>query len=240
MPEPERRSHPDPRPRRRWSARGVPTGRREPCAVLRGVRQRVPAARSAWRRADRIPGSPGGLSLRSESSNSPAECVARVKVFRGLDVIAAEYKATDQVPIEARKFTGWDQFTLWFAAASLPAAWLYGGYMTGASGPPGAFALLFPPSATTFIPSALSASTAGHRAIRYLNWASTVALVGLGAYASYIVLKDFDFGQLWAWRPTRPLSFTFTAGALGNGFTYTLTLPLLLDLLIAYNWTWEF
>src|SRR5438309_1771311 len=83
-------------------------------------------------------------------------------------------------------------------------------------------------------------ATAGHRAIRYLNWASTVALVGLGAYASYIVLKDFDFGQLWAWRPTQLLSFTFTAGALGNGFTYTLTLPLLLDLLIAYNWTWEF
>src|SRR5438094_42786 len=329
MPEPERRSHPDPRPRRRWSARGVPTGRREPCAVLRGVRQRVPAARSAWRRADRIPGSPGGLSLRSESSNSPAGCVAIVKVFRGLDVIAAEYKATDQVPTEARKFTGWDQFTLWFAAASLPAAWLYGGYMTGAYGLPGAFALIFLASTITFIPWALIGyiaadkgassvsllrpafglrgsklpsvfylffgygwaavnvfiaaismsfvfnltlgwpdafhtpagspinyylvpsillicflqglfATAGHRAIRYLNWASTVALVGLGAYASYIVLKDFDFGQLWAWRPTRPLSFTFTAGALGNGFTYTLTLPLLLDLLIAYNWTWEF
>src|SRR3989442_5040405 len=83
-------------------------------------------------------------------------------------------------------------------------------------------------------------ATAGHRAIRYLNWASTIALVVLGAYASYIVLKDFDFGQLWAWRPAQPLSFTFTAGALGTGFTYTLTFPLLLDLLIAYNWTWEF
>ncbi len=83
-------------------------------------------------------------------------------------------------------------------------------------------------------------ATAGHRAIRYLNWASTVALVVLGVYASYIVLKDFDFGQLWAWRPTNPLSFTFSAGALGTGFTYTLTFPLLLDLLIAYNWTWEF
>jgi len=47
-----------------------------------------------------------------------------VKVFRGLDVIAAEYKATDQVPAKARTFSGWDQFTLWFAAASLPAAWL--------------------------------------------------------------------------------------------------------------------
>src|SRR3989449_313862 len=83
-------------------------------------------------------------------------------------------------------------------------------------------------------------ATAGHRAIRYLNWVSTVALVALGAYASYIVLKDFDFAQLWAWRPARPLSFTFTTGALGTGFTYTLTFPLLLDLLIAYNWTWEF
>src|SRR6059036_957339 len=83
-------------------------------------------------------------------------------------------------------------------------------------------------------------ATAGHRAIRYLNWASTVALVALGVYASYIVMKDFDFGQLWAYRPAQPLSFTFTAGALGTGFTYTLTFPLLLDLLIAYNWTWEF
>ncbi|TLZ87117.1 MAG: hypothetical protein E6K00_06210, partial [Methanobacteriota archaeon] len=78
-----------------------------------------------------------------------------MKVFRGLDVIAAEYKATDQVPTEARKFTGWDQFTLWFAAASLPAAWLYGGYMTGAYGLPGAFALIFLASTITFIPWAL-------------------------------------------------------------------------------------
>jgi len=252
-----------------------------------------------------------------------------VKVFKGLDVIAAEYKATDQVPAEARAFSGWDQFALWFAAASLPAAWLYGGYMTGAYGLPGAFVLIFLVSTLTFIPWALIGyiaadkgassvsllrpafglrgsklpsvfylffgygwaavnvfiaaismsfvfnltlgwpdafhtsagspinyylvpsillvcflqgffATAGHRAIRYLNWASTIALVVLGAYASYIVLKDFDFGQLWAWRPAQPLSFTFTAGALGTGFTYTLTFPLLLDLLIAYNWTWEF
>jgi len=251
-----------------------------------------------------------------------------VKVFRGLDVIVAEYKATDQVPTEARAFTGWDQFALWFAAASLPAAWLYGGYMTAAYGLPGAFALIFLVSTVTFIPWALIGyiaadkgassvsllrpafglrgsklpsvfylffgygwaavnvfiaaismsfvlnitvgwpsafdptapvpnyfmvpsillvcgiqgffATAGHRAIRYLNWASTVALVVFGAYASYIVLKDFNFGQLWAWRPAGPLSFAFTAGTIGSGFTYTLTFPVLLDLLIAYNWTWEF
>ncbi len=252
-----------------------------------------------------------------------------MKGLRGLEVISAEYKATDQVPVEARTFGAWDQFALWFAAASLPAAWLYGGYMTGAFGLPGALILIFLVSTITFVPWALIGyiaadkgassvtllrpafglrgsklpsvfylffgygwaavnvfiaaismsfifqltlgwpnafqpvpgspinyylvpsillicfiqgffATAGHGAIRYLNWASTIGLVFLGAYASYIVLKGFDFGQLWAWRPAQPLSFTLTEGLIGTGFTYTLTIPLLVDLLIAYNWTWEF
>src|SRR5437899_10333780 len=63
--------------------------------------------------------------------------------------------ASDRVAAKARTFSGWDQFTLWFAAASLPAAWLYGGYMTGAYGLPGAFALIFLASTLTFIPCAL-------------------------------------------------------------------------------------
>src|SRR2546428_13582995 len=88
----------------------------------------------------------------SESSNSPAECVARVRVFRGLDVIAAEYKATDQVPAKARTFSGWDQFTLWFAAASLPAAWLYGGSTTCAYRLPTAICRTLLPSTPTVIP----------------------------------------------------------------------------------------
>ena len=249
-------------------------------------------------------------------------------VPKGLEVLAAEYRATDKVPVEARSFGFWDQFALWFAAASLPAAWLYGGYMTGAYGLPGAIVLIFVVSTVTFVPwayighiaadkgassvtllrpafglrgsklpsvfylffgygwaavnvfiAAISTSfvlkltlgwpsafdpaapvpnyfmipsillvcilqgffaTAGHRAIRLLNWISTVALVALGAYATYIVLKDFDFGALIAWRPASPLSFTISGGALGGGFTYVLTVPLLVDLLIAYNWTWEF
>ena len=252
-----------------------------------------------------------------------------MKGLRGFEVIAAEYKATDQVPVEARTFGTRDQFALWFAAASLPAAWLYGGYMTGAYGLPGAVILIFLVSTITFIPWALIGhiaadkgassvallrpafglrgsklpsvfylffgygwaavnvfiaaismsfifqltlgwpnafmsvpgspinyylipsillicflqgffATAGHRAIRYLNWISTVALVVLGAYASYIVVQDFDLGRLWAWRPAQPMSFALTGGVLGSGFTYTLTFPLLIDLLIAYNWTWEF
>lgn len=248
---------------------------------------------------------------------------------KGLEVIAAEYKATDQVPVHARTFTAWDQFALWFAAASLPAAWLYGGLMTGAGGLPGALALIFLASTLSFVPWALIGyiaadkgassvsllrpafglrgskvpsvfylffgygwgavnvfiasismsfifdltlgwpnafeavpgspvnyylvpsillicflqgffATAGHRAIRYLNWTATFALVGLGVYASYIVLKDFDFGQILAWRPAAPLSYTISGGVLGGGFTYTLTFALLFDLLVAYNWTWEF
>src|SRR2546429_8212095 len=83
-------------------------------------------------------------------------------------------------------------------------------------------------------------ATAGHRAIRYLNWASTVALVALGAYASYIVMKDFDFGQLWAYRPAQPLSVTVTVGALGTGINFTLTFPLLFDLRIVHIWTLVF
>src|SRR3989442_12724763 len=64
----------------------------------------------------------------AESSNSPPEGVARVKVFRGLDVIAAEYKATDHVPAKARTLHGWAQFTLWLPAAALPAALVYVGH----------------------------------------------------------------------------------------------------------------
>ncbi len=252
----------------------------------------------------------------------------RVAGLKGLEVLAAEYRATDQVPPAARSFSSWDQFALWFAAASLPAAWLYGGYMTGAYGLPGAIVLIFVVSAITFIPwayigyiaadkgassvtllrpafglrgsklpsvfylffgygwaavnvfiAAISMSfvlnltlgwpsafdpaapvpnyfmipsillvcflqgffaTVGHRGIRALNWLSTVVLVVLGGYASYIVLRDFDLGALLAWRPASPLSFTISGGSLGGGFTYVLTFPLLIDLLIAYNWTWEF
>ena len=250
-------------------------------------------------------------------------------VLKGLEVLAAEYRASDKVPVEARSFDFWDQFALWFAVASLPAAWLYGGLMTGAYGLPGAILLIFGVSTLTFIPWALIGyiaadkgassvtllrpafglrgsrlpsvfylffgygwaavnvfiaaismsfifqltlgwpnafetppgspinyylipsillicaiqgffATAGHRAIKYLNWVSTVGLVVLGVYATYIVLRSFDFGQLLAWRPPQPLSFTIRGGVLGGGFAYTLTFALLIDLLIAYNWTWEF
>src|SRR5205807_442716 len=174
--------------------------------------------------------------------------------------------------------TGWDQFTLWFAAASLPAAWLYGGYMTGAYGLPGAFALIFLASTLTLIPWALIGYIAADKC------ASSVSLLrpafglrgsklpsvfylffgyGWAAVNVFIaaISMSFVFNLTLGWPDAfhtpagSPINYYLvpsillicflqglvaTAGALGNGFTYTLTLPLLLDLLIAYNWTWEF
>lgn len=249
-----------------------------------------------------------------------------MKLFRGMEVITQEYRATDKVPLEARAFSFWDHAALWFAAASLPAAWLYGGLMTGAYGLPGALILIFLVSTLTFIPWALIGyiaadkgassttllrpafglrgsklpsvfylvfgfgwaavnvfiaaismsfvfnatlgwphafnpvapfnyymipsilivcaiqgifSTAGHRAIRLFNWASTVALVALGAYETYLVLKDVNPWTLLAWQPPQTLTWSLQ-GIGGLNVTYTLTFALLVDLLIAYNWTWEF
>ncbi len=255
-----------------------------------------------------------------------------MKLFRGMEVITQEYRATDKVPLEARAFSFWDHAALWFAAASLPAAWLYGGLMTGAYGLAGALILIFLVSTVTFIPWALigyiaadkgassttllrpafglrgsklpsvfylvfgfgwaavnvfiaaismsfifnatlgwptafqdpstwtgpfpfqlylvpsilivcavqgAFASAGHRAIRLLNWISTVALVALGAYLTYLALGKVDFGQVLAWTPPQPLSWTLP-GFGGLSVTYTLTFALLIDLLIAYNWTWEF
>ncbi len=250
-----------------------------------------------------------------------------MKLGRGLEVISQEYRATDKVPVEARAFSFWDQAALWFAAASLPAAWLYGGLMTGAYGLPGALALIFIISTVTFIPWALIGyiaadkgassttllrpafglrgsklpsvfylvfgfgwaavnvfiaaismsfifnatlgwphafqavgpfnyylvpsiilvclvqglfATVGHRAIRLLNWASTVALVALGGYMTYLVLRDVDLASLLAWQPASTLQWQLGLGQGGLAVTYTLTFALLVDLLIAYNWTWEF
>lgn len=78
-------------------------------------------------------------------------------------------------------------------------------------------------------------AVAGHRLIRWMAWGATIALLVLGAYQTYLVLTSWGIARLWQWRPP--------AGALHaviGPFTYTITLALLVDLLIAYNWTWEF
>ncbi len=78
-------------------------------------------------------------------------------------------------------------------------------------------------------------AVAGHRVLRLVQWAATVALLGLGAVQLWLVVTHWDPAALFAWRPP--------AGGLTTSigpFTYTITVALLVDLLIAYNWTWEF
>ena len=78
-------------------------------------------------------------------------------------------------------------------------------------------------------------AVAGHRVLRVVQWVATVALLVLGAAQLWLVVSNWDPGALLAWRP--PVEGVTTA--IGP-FHYTITIALLVDLLIAYNWTWEF
>ncbi len=78
-------------------------------------------------------------------------------------------------------------------------------------------------------------AVAGHRVLRVVQWAATVALLGLGAVQLWLVVTHWDPGALWSWRPPTG-GLTTSIGP----FTYSITVALLVDLLIAYNWTWEF
>ncbi len=83
----------------------------------------------------------------------------------GLAVVGAEYRALDRIPERARTFRLWDEAALWFGAASIPAAWLYGAIMAGWAGLGGALLLLLAVSPAVFVPWALlgyiSARTGG-------------------------------------------------------------------------------
>ena len=237
----------------------------------------------------------------------------------GLAAIGAEYRALDQIPTSARTFSLSDQAALWFGAASLPAAWLYGGIMAGWTGLGGALLLILVISPLTLLPwaalgliaarvggasvaivrpafglrgSAIPAvfylvfgfgwaavnvfvgsigtsfifkgifgtpalgepgaqwpmaasilvtcavqgafAVAGHRAIRVMEWIAVVGLVTLGAFETWLALSTWTANDLLAWRP--PTELTTPVGP----FSYAITFAILVDLLVAYNWTWEF
>jgi NCS1 family nucleobase:cation symporter-1 len=237
----------------------------------------------------------------------------------GLAAIGSEYRALDKIPEYARSFSTWDQAALWFGAASLPAAWLYGAIMAGWTGLGGALLFILIVSPLAFLPwaalghiaarvggasvaivrpafglrgSALPAifylvfgfgwaavnvfvgsigtsfifkgmfgtpalgepgfqgpmavsilvtcavqgffAVAGHRAIRAMEWVAVTGLVLLGAYETYLALSTWGTSDLFAWRPAAGLSTSI------GPFSYIITFALLLDLLVAYNWTWEF
>ena len=237
----------------------------------------------------------------------------------GLGVIGSEYRALDEIPRRARVFGVWDQAALWFGAASLPAAWLYGAIMAGWTGLGGALVLILGVSPLVMVPWAflgyIAARTggasvailrpafglrgsalpsvfylifafgwaavnvfvgsigtsfifkglfgapalgepgyqwpmagsilvtcavqgffaiAGHRAIRVMAIAATVGLAVLGGYETYLALRAWSVADLVAWHP--PQTLTTSIGPFG----YAITFALLVDLIVAYNWTWEF
>jgi nucleobase:cation symporter-1, NCS1 family len=248
-----------------------------------------------------------------------ARAVSDVPAAIGLAAIGSEYRALDKVPPSARTFSAWDQAALWFGAASLPAAWLYGGIMAGWTGLGGALLLILVISPLSLLPwaalgwiaarvggasvaivrpafglrgSAVPASfyllfgfgwaavnvfvgsigtsfifngmfgtpafgqpgsqgpmvasilvtclvqgafaVAGHRAIRVLEWLAVVGLLGLGAFETYLAISTWGAADLFAWRP--PAGLTTSIGP----YSYAITFAVLVDLLVAYNWTWEF
>ena len=74
----------------------------------------------------------------------------------------------------------------------------------------------------------------GNQMIKKLQWFATIFFLILGLYQTYIVVSHWGIGPLLQWRPDKILF-----GSLGI-YTFPITLTLLIDLLISYNWTWEF
>ena len=82
-------------------------------------------------------------------------------------------------------------------------------------------------------------AVADHKIIKLMSWIAVISLIVLGAYQTYLVISNWGFYELLLWRPPpEGLKATFGSGLLS--ITYTITFALLIDLLIAYNWTWEF
>ncbi len=74
----------------------------------------------------------------------------------------------------------------------------------------------------------------GAEKIKKLQWAATIFFLLLGLYQTFVVVHHWGIGRLLTWRPNGILTASI------GPFTYPITLALLIDLLIAYNWTWEF
>lgn len=74
----------------------------------------------------------------------------------------------------------------------------------------------------------------GNQMIKKLQWVATFFFLILGAYQTFVVVNHWGLAPILAWKPDRLLM-----GTLGI-YTFPITFALLVDLLISYNWTWEF
>lgn len=77
-------------------------------------------------------------------------------------------------------------------------------------------------------------AVAGHEWIKKLQWFATIFFLLLGLYQTWTVLTHWNFISLMSWKPVSSLITSV------GPFNFVLTFALLVDLLIAYNWTWEF
>lgn len=77
-------------------------------------------------------------------------------------------------------------------------------------------------------------AVSGNQMIKKLQWMATIFFLILGLYQTYIVINHWGINTLLSWKPDKVL-----LGTLGT-YTFPITFALLVDLLISYNWTWEF
>jgi NCS1 family nucleobase:cation symporter-1 len=77
-------------------------------------------------------------------------------------------------------------------------------------------------------------AVSGNQMIRKMQWWATIFFVILGSYQTYMVIHKWGWHTLSMWVPKTQL--TASVGP----FIYPITFALLVDLLVSYNWTWEF
>jgi len=77
-------------------------------------------------------------------------------------------------------------------------------------------------------------SIAGHKWIKKLQWAATGFFLILGFYQTFLVINHWGLTKILAWHPTMQLFYT------SGPFVFPITFALLFDLMVSYNWTWEF
>jgi NCS1 nucleoside transporter family len=79
---------------------------------------------------------------------------------------------------------------------------------------------------------------AGHQWIKKLQWVATILFLLLGGYQTYLVIHTWGLQHILSWKPTTPLTYVTGFGSLQ--FVFPITFALLFDLMVSFNWTWEF
>ncbi|MGH7245949.1 MAG: purine-cytosine permease family protein [Candidatus Levyibacteriota bacterium] len=77
-------------------------------------------------------------------------------------------------------------------------------------------------------------SIAGHNWIKKLQWAATIFFLILGFYQTFLVVNHWGLAKVLSWKPTTTLFYN------SGPFVFPITFAFLFDLMVSYNWTWEF